>query len=104
VALDPATSGRLERMAELQAMYDEIATTEDRPDVGALLDEGRQLRRQLQATAVQARKQPEVAAQASAFADALEARFRQIDPDSFEILARHEGWIEAVWAALLVSP
>ena len=84
VALDPATSGRLERMAELQTLYEEIGATEERPDVGALLDEGRQLRRKLQATAVQARKRPGVAARATAFANALETRFRQIDPESFE--------------------
>ena len=104
ISLDPATTGRMQRMAELQTLYTDISATQQRPDVGALLNEGRQIQRQLQATAAEARKQPQVAAQATVFANALETRFRQIDPESFEMFSQHKGWIEAVWAALLVEP
>lgn len=103
-ALDPQTTQRLERLSELQAMHDDIVANQEFPDVDALLAEGRQLRRALQATAAEARRRPEVAKRASTLASALEARFQQIDPESFQLLAQHDRWIEAVWAALLVSP
>ncbi len=104
VALDPLTTQRVERMAELQALYDQVVATEKTPDISTLLEEGRQLRKALQETAVQARRKPEVAKKADAFASALELRFQQIDPEAFALLAPYDGWVEAVWAALLVSP
>lgn len=104
VALDPETSSRLDRMSELRDLYHGAMETERAPDIASLLAEGRQLQRALQKTAVEARKQPAVAAKAGALAEALETRFRQIDPEAFQLLEAHDGWIEAVWAALLVKP
>lgn len=104
VALDPETAQRLDRLAELRTIHDDAATGEQNLDTEALLSEGWELFQAIEATAAAARRQPEVAKKAAAFASALEKRFQQIDPKGFQILSGNEDWIEVVWSVLLAMP
>ena len=107
VALDPATTGRLARMAELQRAHDDVAARDESPDVAALLDEGRQLRIALAATAAEARRQPAVAQAADALLAALRAQFAEldaIDPETVRLVSESDRLIDLISVIALVAP
>jgi len=99
--LDPQTAQRLARLLELEAQ----ASTEG-VDQGALLEEGRELRDELLATAAQARRRPAVAAAAEPFNDALKVSVENldgIDADTLSIVTEGNLLIEAVTVMTVLS-
>lgn len=106
VARDPQTTARLARMAELEALHDDVTATDASPDVDALLAEGRTLRDALRGTAVEVRADPAVATAATDLLAALRPHFgnlAEVDPDLGAMVADDDLLLELLSVVRLVS-
>ena len=102
-ALDAETARRRARMAEIESLYNAAVASDDATGLDALRREGREIRRALDATAAEARRQPAVAKEAEAFSADLRARLVALNPDALRLITRDDQLVALLGAAMLAG-
>lgn len=87
VELDPETGARRARFRDLEGAYTDAVLADDTARVQALLQEGAELRRALQATATEAGQRQDLSRQTEAIRTEIVARLSQIDPGAGSLFA-----------------